>query len=84
MTDENDGNKYTRIFEALATTMEYDVDFTGRERVIVIVNDDDTHATGILGYEREGDAVIDLISHLQGIFEANGRHLFFAPIAGEG
>jgi hypothetical protein len=68
----------------MAETFETHPDFAGSERVVILIHDGEDRATALLGYERDGDALYDLIGDIEAIFEANGRRIFYAPLAGEG
>jgi hypothetical protein len=78
-------DRLTRLCAEMTAVLDAKGDEVGDVRCIVFLADAERGGITTWGYEGEDDleAIVDLIVHLQVLFEANGKKLMVVPI-GEG
>lgn len=77
-------DRLTRITDTMTKCLDQHPEATGNERCVVLLSDGDDGGLVLHGYENDTDAMVDILSHLKALCEANGKSLAFAPMVGRG
>ena len=72
-------DRLTRLCDAMTEALEAHPE-RGEEKVIVFLQDGERGGLVLNGYEKDTDAMVDLLVHLRAIFRANGKDLHIVPI----
>lgn len=80
-TEGEPHDRLTRLCAAMTDTLDAHPE-RGNEKCIVFLNDDDRGGLQLHGYERDTDAIADLLIHLRAIFRVNGKDLQIHPLRG--
>jgi uncharacterized Rossmann fold enzyme len=67
----------------MTDALEAHAEFRDGDRAIVMLDDGSRGGIVLHGYDDETHALADLVTHLQAIFEANGKTLILAPLYGD-
>jgi hypothetical protein len=75
-------DRLTRICDGMLDTFKRHAETTATDRAIVFLSggEDKCGGIGLLGYDDDKDAMVDLLFHLQMIFRANGKELHIVPV----
>lgn len=83
-TEGNPHDRMTRMSDRMLKTLETDPEYADSVKAIVMLHDEERGGIGLHGYERDTEAMADLLVHLRAVMEANGKTLIVAPIGGRG
>jgi hypothetical protein len=77
-------DRLTRICDVGIDAMEGHPEYGEDVRVVILLSDEEGGGVVIHGYERDTDAVVDLLMHLRAIMRANGKDLQIHALPGHG
>ena len=78
-SDGEPHDRLTRLCAAMTDALEAQPG-TDDVKAIVMLQDAERGGLQVHGYEDQVEAMVDLLGHLQAIFEANGKTLAVAPL----
>ena len=81
---DEEASRLTRMADDLIERLEAHPDASGNERAVLFLTEGDHGGIALSGYPNDGAAMGELLAHVSAVFTANGRHVMFVPIAGEG
>jgi len=75
-------DRLTRLAAAATDAFDAHPEHQVGDRCMVFVASEKDQRNGLVlhGYDKDSDAIIDLLVHLRAIFRANGRDLHVVPI----
>jgi hypothetical protein len=75
-------DRLTRLCDTMISALESSPECGGEEKCIIFLQDGKLGGLVMHGYERDSEAMADLLIHLMAIFEANGKKLIVLPLGG--
>jgi hypothetical protein len=73
-------DRLTRLCGAMTEALEAADGYRDGDKAVVMLSDGERGGIGLHGYGDDTAALVDLIIHLQAIFEANGKKLVIMPL----
>lgn len=73
-------SRLTRLCDAMTETLDAHPEHDDQVRCVIMLKDPEHGGIVIHGYDDEAGAMVDLIVHLQAIFEAHGKTLMILPL----
>src|SRR4051812_9829646 len=75
-------DRLTRLADAATTAFDDHPEHDEGDRCMVFVSSEKERRNGLVlhGYEKDTDAIVDLLIHLRAIFRANGKDLHVVPV----
>lgn len=75
-------DRLTRLAEAATAAFDAHPEHDDGDRCMVFISSEKDRRNGLVlhGYEKDTDAIVDLLVHLRAIFRANGKDLHVVPI----
>ena len=74
----------TRLCDAMTEALVAHPEYAEGIRCAIFLDNGERGGMVLHGYDDDFEAVTDLLLHLKAIFEANGKTLMLAPLAGRG
>jgi len=75
-------DRLTRMAAAATDAFDAHPEHDGSDRCMVFVSSEKDRRNGLVlhGYDKDSDAIVDLLVHLRAIFRVNGKDLHIVPI----
>jgi hypothetical protein len=73
-------DRLTHLTDDMLKKMEESEYHEGNEKVIILIQDGNRGGLVLHGYEEDGEAVMDLLTHLKVILKIHGKDLVVMPI----
>lgn len=75
-------DRLTRIGDRLADALRGDPEYVAGDRAVIMLTNDAAGdgGTALFGYDRDADAMADMVRHLKAVGEANGKTFKILPL----
>jgi hypothetical protein len=73
-------DRLTRLCDRITDALEADPEYRDGDKAVIMLDDGQRGGIVLHGYDSDADAMVDLLTHLKAIFEANGKTLMLMPL----